>query len=93
MDGADSIFPGQGWLGTLITIGLTCLATFINIYGYKKLPIMEGVAVPLYFAVFIVLVSVIVDVEPGCSLTKSQARRVLGDGGPWRCGGLHEILE
>lgn len=48
---------------------------------------------PLYFAVFIALVSVAIVVESECSLTRPQARRVLGDGGPWRCGGLHDILE
>ena len=36
---------------------LTFLAAFINVFGYKKLPILEGVALPVYFAVFIALVS------------------------------------
>ncbi|KAM0714581.1 hypothetical protein Q7P37_009877 [Cladosporium fusiforme] len=48
----------EGWLGTLITIGLTCIATFINVFGYRKLPIIEGLTIPVYFAVFIALLVV-----------------------------------
>lgn len=59
----DYFLYAKGWLGTLITIGLTCIATLINVFEYKKLPIMEVVAIPLYFAVFIALVRVVPNVE------------------------------
>ncbi|KAL1581939.1 hypothetical protein WHR41_09376 [Cladosporium halotolerans] len=51
-------FASKGWIGTLITIGLTCLATFINVFAYKKLPILEGFAIPLYVFVFIAMIAV-----------------------------------
>lgn len=46
----------KGWLGTLITIALTCIATLVNVFGYKKLPILEGTVIPLYFVVCVALV-------------------------------------
>lgn len=46
-----------GYIGTAITVILTSLATLINLYGYKKLPIMEGIVILLYVAVFIAMVS------------------------------------
>lgn len=46
-----------GYIGTAITVILTSLATLINLYGYKKLPIMEGIVILLYVAVSIAMVS------------------------------------
>lgn len=46
-----------GYIGTAITMILTSLATLINLYGYKKLPIMEGIVILLYVAVSIAMVS------------------------------------
>lgn len=47
----------KGWLGTLLTIALMCIATLVNVYGYRKLPVMEGTVIPLYFVVCVALVS------------------------------------
>lgn len=62
----------------MITIGLTCFATLVNVFGYKKLPIMEGIAIPVYFTVFIALVRVILEVRLECSLTASQSSLFFG---------------
>ncbi|KAL1581643.1 hypothetical protein WHR41_09484, partial [Cladosporium halotolerans] len=52
-------FASKGWIGTLITIGLTCLATFINVFLYRKFPVLEGLALMLLFAVFIAMLVVL----------------------------------
>lgn len=56
---------------------------------------MEGIAVPLYFAVVVALVSIALGMKSEYSLTMVAilACRVLGDGGPWRRGGVHHIFE
>lgn len=86
------IFYDKGWIGTLITILLTCIATFINVFVYKKLPILEGLAIMLYFFVVIALVRFIPDGNSVRILTESEDCCVLGNGGPWRDGGFHDIF-
>jgi purine-cytosine permease-like protein len=44
---------------------------FVNVFGYKKLPILEGIAVVVYFLVFIALVRVALQVRSGRPLTIS----------------------
>lgn len=47
----------QNWHQTLVMIAIACLATFINTYGARRLPILEGIVLVVHiFGFFCVII-------------------------------------